>query len=269
MLEFRKRFAKRKWDCRRFGITPKGVYRRFKPGDVPPVVAISIPKAGTHLTESILCRHPLYYRRLTRTIWGSEGARLRKHLSRALPGQVLITHSYFSKELAGAIDDAGARIVFTVRDPRDVLLSDAHYIYSNKSHPLHSQFRHLTDTNDRAMLLIEGDRDAGIVPFPDLLQQFVGWLETSAVVIHYEDVIGNDTSRLHVVHRLFHRLGAPLPDRVLQKISSNVVSQSSPTFRRGRIGDWRSELSPEVISALTISAPDQLVRFGHAMDIGT
>jgi hypothetical protein len=268
MQDVRTRLAKRRWDFQRFGISPKGLFLRLGLGGVDPVVSISIPKAGTHLTESILCRHPLYYRRLTRTMWGEESRRLEKHLKRARPGQILCTHSYFSDERLDIIKRAGARMILTVRDPRDILLSDAHYLYSNRSHPLHERFRMMDNVDDRAMLLIQGDQSAGIIPFPELLRNFSGWLATDAIVLHYEDLVSSSLSRAEVVGDMFRRLGAPVDGRELRRISANAVSRTSPTFRRGRIGEWRAELGADVLSALQASAADQIALFGHTASEG-
>ena len=269
MQDVRTRLATRRWDFQRFGITPRGVYLRLGLACVDPVVSISVPKAGTHLTESILCRHPLYYRRFTRTMWGEESRRLERHLKRARPGQVLCTHSYYSDELRDVITSADARMILTIRDPRDVLLSAAHYIYSNRSHWLHERFRMLDDVDDRAMLLIQGDPSVGLMPFPELLSKFSGWLATDAIVLHYEDLVGSSLSRAKVIGDMFRRLGAPVDGRELQRISANAVSRTSPTFRRGRIGDWRAELGADVLSALQASAADQIALFGHTASEGS
>ena len=50
------------WDLRRFGLTPRALGWRLCPGERPRILCLSIPKAGTHLLERVLCLHPGLYR---------------------------------------------------------------------------------------------------------------------------------------------------------------------------------------------------------------
>jgi len=252
------RLAKRRWDFQRFALTPAGIALRARVGTGPPVVAISIPKAGTHLSERIVCLHPRYYRRLTRTIWGDENERLARHITRMRRGQVLCTHSYFSNESLKLIRTAGVRIVFTVRDPRDILLSYAHYVHSDKGHPWHPIFRKIASVDDRAALLIEGDSVQGMLPFPDLLDKFWGWLSNDSVILQYEDLIAEPETRLRVIRRLFEDLDAFPGEESLREIANAAISAASPTFRQGKAGGWRSEFSAELLARLDAAAGDQL-----------
>jgi len=57
------------WNARRFGITPDKWSARLFPKEIR-LMTISIPKTGTHLLERVICLHPVFYRRIMKTLHG-------------------------------------------------------------------------------------------------------------------------------------------------------------------------------------------------------
>jgi len=50
--------ARHAWTFRRFGLSPRKLVARIGNRTEPPILCVSLPKAGTHLLERALCLHP-------------------------------------------------------------------------------------------------------------------------------------------------------------------------------------------------------------------
>ena len=184
--------ARQLWTAQRFGLTPRKLAGRAARAGVPRVLVVSLPKAGTHLVERAVCLHPRLYRQFRRTLnpenVGPEG--LDGVLRTLRPGQVAVAHLPFDPAYASLLE--GVRTLFVVRDPRDMAVSLAHYIEGRGDHPLHFAYGERPDERSRIELAILGDAEAR-PPAPSLeslLAGFAGWLESGALVVRFEDLIG-------------------------------------------------------------------------------
>lgn len=160
------------------------------------------------------------------------------------------------------------RTVFVLRDPRDVLVSMTHYLtYRLRDHGASPHLRHLRNDSERYMAMITGF--ANWSPFRKRLQGFLGWCRHPDVLtVRFEDLVGplgggTEVSQLTAVKSLAAHLNVSLDDKACRSMASQVWSRSSPTFRKGLIGDGRSELSPEVLAALEGEAGDAMTEFGY------
>ena len=234
-----------RWTAERFGLTPRKLAGRLHPGGLPKVLCVALPKAGTHLLERAVCLHPRLYRKIRPTLnpqnVGSAG--LEGVLRDLYPGQVLFAHLPFEPD----VDPGGVKVLFIVRDPRDVAVSLAHYIHRRFDHPLHFAYSVRPDVRSRIELAILGDADAR-PPAPSLeslLAGFSGWLENGALVIRFEDLVGpqgggNAETQARTVAALYEHLGLEFPPWLPEQI----FSTASPTFRKGQIGQWREHFDP-------------------------
>jgi hypothetical protein len=234
--------ARQWWTAERFGLTPRKLASRVAPADLPRVLVVSLPKAGTHLVERAVCLHPRLYRRLLPTLNPEnigEGG-LAGTLRTLRPGQVLVAHLPFDPAYPALLGDV--KTLFVVRDPRDIAVSLAHYIGGRGDHPLHFAYSTRPDERSRIELAILGDADAR-PPAPSLeslLASFSGWLESGALAVRFEELIGSrgggDAAAQGVTIRaIYDHLGVQPPAR----LSERLFSSSSPTFRKGQIGQWR------------------------------
>jgi hypothetical protein len=230
------------WTARRFGLTPQKLASRVSPGGLPKVLCVSLPKAGTHLIERAVCLHPRLYRRILPTLnpenvglRGLEGV-----LGRLRPGQVAVAHLPFEEAYPSLLE--GVKAFFVIRDPRDIAVSLAHYIGRRGDHPLHVAYRERPDLRARIELAILGDAEAR-PPAPSLesvLAGFAGWLESGALVVRYEDLIGergggDPEAQERALERIYDHLGLEMP----AGLPGRIFSADSPTFRKGAIGQWR------------------------------
>jgi hypothetical protein len=267
-LGFSRRVAgKLSWDATRFGITPRGVAARIVGGNGPPLISISLPKAGTHLVERALCLHPAIRRRLVPTLyphilpdWGD----LESLLSKQRPGELLIAHIPFEQEHLAGIERTGTKAFLVVRDPRDILISNAFYISGYQAHNWHRVIASQPDMKSKLRLLIEGrDASPAIPGIGDYLREYAGWLDAGCKVIRYEDLVGEREQRVEVLGEMYDFAGLDADERRVAQIADGLISAASPTFRSGGTGQWREHFDDELEELYRAHAEPQLGHYGY------
>ncbi len=85
------------------------------------------------------------------------------------------------------------RTVCILRDPRDVAVSQLHYIKRLKKHPIHEAFMGLPSDSERLMLCIRGGElgERRMLSLDERYRRFSGWAEDGgSVVVRFEDLVG-------------------------------------------------------------------------------
>ncbi len=240
------------WNAQRFGLTPSKLGQRLIPDRaLPRLVLISIPKSGTHLIERALCLHPRIYRpiypTLTRQNLGQYGG-LPTLLARLGPGQLLVSHLPYSDTILEQLNDRGIRALFAVRDPRDILVSNAYYIAAQPRHPLYAHYTSCPELRDRIRLGIEGLPGQPETGIRARLEAFAPWAD-HLPVIRFEELApsgGPGDGLSSAVTGLFGAAGIALAQPTAKHIAARLHSTASPTFRKGRAGQWREAFDPEL-----------------------
>ena len=243
------------WDLQRFGLTPRKLGARLGGGPAPKALIVSVPKSGTHLIERALCLHPRLYRPLIRTVnetnieslggWPRLASRLR-------PGGVLVSHLHFDAQRAAIARFHGLRTILMIRDPRDVVVSNAHFIPTRPDHYLYDALSAEPDLHSRIRLLIVGDAARGVPSIGQHLAAFDGWRAGGALVVRFESLIGerggsSGAAQAERLHDLARHLGFG-EDRPawVQTVRARLFSEESPTFRRGQAGQWRESFTTDL-----------------------
>jgi hypothetical protein len=249
------RLARTWWDLQRFGLTPDKLPRRIRNPHAPPVFLVSIPKSGTHLLERALCLHPMLYRRLERTlsrktIEGRFGG-LDALAGRLRPGQVAIAHLRYREGDPDILARHGIKTLFMVRNPRDLLVSLVHYNLDREDIRVHDLYANLPDQKARIRLAIEGDPANRIPSIGERLGVYRGWLDSAALVVRFEDLIGasgggTEDRQLETLLGIYRHIGVPADGRLVRGIRSKVFSSASPTFRTGSIGQSKDAFDEEL-----------------------
>jgi sulfotransferase 6B1 len=259
------------WNSRRFGITPKHLLERAFPPNAPRILLISIPKAGTHLLERVLCLHPLIYRSVLPTIIQPNVVKFGGFdtiLSRLKNGQLAVTHLPFSIKEMHSINNNQIRHIFIYRDPRDVVLSTLNHLVKEKKHPLHKSF--ITKSKDEQLkLIIDGDYSMGFKPIFDKYRERSDWLSSQGLSVAYESLIGSkgggsNERQNAVIKDIFSYLKIPTSSEFIAEVSQKAFSSSSPTFNVGKIARWKKELSQESQDYMMDKGHDIFQKYGYA-----
>jgi hypothetical protein len=259
------------WTFQRFGLTPSTLVHRITDRDAPRVLSVSLPKAGTHLLERAICLHPRLHRKMLATVWPEALTRwggLRGLLARLSPGQVIVAHLPFEPDYPEALDASGTRALFLTRDPRDIVLSQAHFAVGRPDHPFHRAFTGAADVRERVLVAIEGDRESGLPSIANRLDRYEPWLHGRAEVVRFEDLVGpnggGDAARQRqAVEGIYRHLGLDDDPRLVDDVCRRLFSDASPTFRRGAIGQWRSQFDDELAARFRAAAGDRLATYGY------
>jgi sulfotransferase 6B1 len=263
---------------------PRAVQRHAPGADYaahPPVLVNSVPKSGTHLLHAVAASlpgvrdyhsfvasvPPVVHRPRTE-------AAITARLRRIAPGELLRGHLWHSAAAAEQLGRSNVVHLLVIRDPRDVIVSEAHYLAEMAPwHSLHRAFADRPHLGDRVTLAIEGLRSKGARWYPSVAQRlapYLGWMAAPGVhTFRYEELIGEH--RLDAVGRVVTAFAsaseAPLDLEAVAARAAAAVDERRPhTFRKGGAGGWRSVFTPEHKDLFKLRAGDLLVALGYEED---
>jgi hypothetical protein len=276
---------------RAFAINSYRVYAHgvfFLPG--PRIFLNSVPKAGTHFLRTLLTELPwVMLSGVHIRMWHAHRADVPmscapdfcldpdafgRRLRAAHGGQIVTAHLPWRPEAEPVLTDLGVKTIFLIRDPRDIVVSQLHYMLGLRRHRLHKRMSTgFASDRERLMACITGaapraGRDW--IPAIDLyLDESMGWLRCSDVhVTRFEDLIGarggGDAQRQrNEIKAIAAHLGRPLDDPAVDRIVKRVANRKSFTFRKGRIGDWRNHFTEEHKAVFKERAGKHLIQLGY------
>ena len=227
----------------------------------PPVLANSVPKSGTHLLDQILEALPgrRNFGEFLSSMTSSFQFRRRSPdessaaLRTAVPGELVRAHLFFDPAVAAAIAETRYVHYFIYRDPRDVVLSEAHYLRSlNRWHRLHPFFRDAPSLDEAIAISIRGLPEHAeklyYPPIGDRFEQYAGWIGRDDVfAVKFEDLIGPRQPELIAAMAEFYVRRSETPvdaSELAMAMQANVDPGRSHTYRKGRSGGWRERFSP-------------------------
>lgn len=244
----------------------------------PRVLVISIPKSGTNMLVHTLRLFP-GLRRTPMDVHlplAAQVARLRA----LRPGQILFSHHPPAPELDACLRAEGLKLFFMYRDPRDVAVSNTHYIMRIREHERHDFYASLPDHETRLMTTIVGHnwprRNPEAIVIPSIDHTFTSqqpWLEHACCLpVRFEDLVGpqgggDEHSQRRTVQQIARHLDMTLPADAIERIAGNVFSRNTGTFRRGQIGSWRHEFGDAHREAFKRVAGDLLLAWGYEDDL--
>lgn len=266
--------------------------RLAKPGESRPIFLNSIPKSGTHLLMQALDEMDeirptgvhLQKARIVRDesepversrdiAWDKVAKVLARN---ARPGQYMTAHIWAQPELFEQLAANGYSVLFMIRDPRDVVVSQAAYVKRLRRHPDHRRFaRGLESDQDRYRAIIEGyeaDESGPVgVSLAERLEGFAPWLDHPAVLTcRFEDLIGpsgggSGEAQTTVLRAVADAIGSPLDATGAAKLAAQVWSPRSATFNKGEIGGWRQSFDDRTRELFdTVVSRELMDRYGYA-----
>tara|TARA_B100000676_G_C18029581_1_gene817787 strand:+ start:147 stop:974 length:828 start_codon:yes stop_codon:yes gene_type:complete len=254
-----KKINKLKWDLTRFGLTPSKLYhRRFSKTMLPIIFSNSVPKAGTHLVERLLCLHPNYYRKILPTLNEqnlSKYGNFESILKKTKQNQILIGHIHHSDKLEALLLNNSIKHILTVRNPKDVLLSRYHYVTTNPDHFYHKKVSSIKSFEEQLRYCLYGNYENKNHPYLSInetFSRFTSWDKTNTLFIKFEELVGakgggDFNNQIEVFKKIFNFLDVSLSDKDFEFFAKNIFFKSSPTFRKGKINSWSDNLNEDLI----------------------
>lgn len=221
----------------------------------PPVLANSFPKSGTHLLLQIvealpnLRNYDSFMASMPSFTFRERS--LEKHLQlihKILPGEVLPAHLFYHHHYNDALHKINCVHFFIYRDPRDVVISDAHYLAEmNRWHRMHKYYNEIDNWEDRVARAIIGfNKPNFLYDYPNVAERFSryrGWLEAPDVfLVRYEDLISSNRRKFLQEIAAFYLKRCEVEysiDDIVSSMEDNINPETSHTFRQGGSGGWK------------------------------
>lgn len=271
---------------RRIGMPLYEAYRRLTASGAAAAIAInSVPKAGTHLVASIISRVPgirpsgvmVVHDFFPLGKLNSEGIMpqydlhaLRRRLNSVKPGTFANCHLYYDEATSKLLRES-VQSVFIVRDPRDVLLSQLHYIQEFSAHERHAHLMGSYGSREaRLSALITGwpetPNTRGMADVGARLRAYHGWKE-SLQTFKFEEFAApsSEDDLMNSLSRLAHATGLDQladPDR----LKAGIGDKWSPTMRAGRVRGWRDGFTTRQVEMVVELAGDSFTEWGYSAD---
>jgi hypothetical protein len=259
--------------------TGRGV-RRADLAASPPVIVNSFPKSGTHLLMQLVEGLPnrrnygAFLASMTSSFRFRERSpqNVARFVRGIVPGEIVRAHLFFDERYAAALEEKSAVHYFIYRDPRDVVVSEAHYLREmNRWHRLAPYFRKLNSIEDAISLSIEGLQPpvAGI-DYPSIADRYARyqpWLHRDdCLAIRFEDLRSEEQPAIiKQMAEFYARHSAARIDvaACAEAMAAHVDPHKSHTFRSGKKAGWRKEFTPEHCRRFAEIAGEFLVQLGY------
>lgn len=261
----------------------------------PRVLLNGMAKTGTHLLSSLLKNLPRmmfsgrHYSlaefsrssdkmRIGEVPEDVDWERLRKTMATVNNGQFMTSHFPGLQEIFEILQELNFRTVVIVRDPRDVVVSSAFFITKLHRHDLHERFNiEMDNMSARLMSCIQGlpadHNGLGMESIGHRVSKYLGWqYAPDSYVCRFEDLAGShgggsDQRQVSEVRAITEQVGRPLNAEEAKRVAHKTWSVTSPTFRKGTIGDWRTHFEPEHKAAFKKLAGHALIELGYEKDM--
>lgn len=241
-----------------------------------PFVIVTVPKAGTHLLtkimEKITQKHNLAVNGYTPTPQEII-AKLRQ--AKRCNG-FATTFALPSEEIIDALKKEKYKIIFLIRDPRDITVSLLFSIMTSQAFgplDMNQPFGQLT-TNEKLLEMITGDRFKCSAPLR-LIGRRLAWLRQEPNLIlpvYFENLVGPEgggtkENQLAEIHKIADFISLQLSDSQIEQRCKNLYGTiGEESFRSGKIGDWQRYFTQEHIEAFKRVFGSQLIELGYTKD---
>jgi hypothetical protein len=169
----------------------------------------------------------------------------------------------------------GIRTIFVIRDPRDVVVSQVHYVLKHKSHYLHRDYKKLRTDKERFIAAILGVRrrsgDYKSYGIAKKLDITLGWMGAESVLnLRFEELIGERgggslDNQKKAIMQISSSIGIEVGAKEALSIGEAAFGKGY-TYRQGRIGSWRDVFDEEMKDVFKQTAGEYLLKTGYEAD---
>ncbi|WLD93484.1 sulfotransferase domain-containing protein [Alkalihalobacillus sp. AL-G] len=246
------------------------------PKTIEPFFVNSIAKSGTHLLKQLIEGIPSikHYDSIYQGTYPLQYQKYKTILSNIPPNHFVNGHLYYSRQYMGLFNSLNLKQIFLYRDPRDIVVSYAYFFMKLKNNPTRRFFvENNYDVKGRCVALINGF-ECGYVSrmnINDWYRQFLGWKYANNVLpISYESLVESSKSQKKVLMNMIRFLNIEnVPGYMkltAKEMQNSVQPQKSPTYRKGKSGDWKVEFDDATKDQFKKVAGDLLIELGYEKD---
>ena len=225
---------------------------------LPNICVSTIPKSGTHLLSRII--HLITNRTAA---WANELTIISQgQINEIIKNkQFFITHAPCVAHNAHLLKKNNFKVIFLIRDPRDVLVSYAHWVKKNPyGNLLHVEYPHINELKQWTMSeVISHFIDYYPVKAPLITENYTiaEFYNLYLSCTQYPDVLltsfekligprggGSKQMQIDEIMKIAEFIGMPVTYEKANDISDQIFGKSD-TFREGRIGSWADSINLE------------------------
>ncbi len=184
-------------------------------------------------------------------------------------------HMPYSEKLEKFFEEKNIKILYIIRDPRDVLISHFHHHDRDENYDGHTLMKKQNSLKEKLLLSLNGfnlNTNNPTLSLKDRVNRSKDWYFTNSdnvCSIKFEDIIGEKGASSN--KKQIESLGKietflELPENTLVKQRDNVFYRKSETFRKGKVNDWVNYFDDEIKSLVKKNIGQQLIELGYEND---
>jgi hypothetical protein len=242
----------------------------------PQVLITSIPKCGTNLLRycvSLITEQKKYD-------WCEGYTLLNKKQLANSTAFCFVSHAFYSPSNRNQALNQPWQTLFIYRDPRDQIVSMAHWIYKNpKTRPEYAQMDidtlllELIERNGPVYsALFDGEEIEDMQGIADLYALYMPWQQQTGVyTTTFERLVGplgggDAQAQLTEIMNIAAHIGTPISREQAASVAARLFGNSY-TFHEGQIGSWKKYFKQEHIQAFKRVAGQLLIDLGYENDL--
>jgi Sulfotransferase domain len=257
------------------------LFTAFSPSSTltqPQVFITSIPKCGTHL----LCTCVQLISKQNKREWCKRFTLLNEQQILNSKAFTFASHAYYNSKNNALIKNKPWKALFIYRDPRDQIVSMAHWIYKN-GHKHNRLMYTQMSMDDLLFELIERNAPVYTVLFDgkeiknmrgigDFYALYMPWLNHPDVyTTNFEALVGpqgggTTEQQLTEIMNIARHIGMPITQEEAISVAEHLFGNTA-TFHEGQIGSWKKYFNKEHKKAFKKKAGQLLIDLGYEKDL--
>ena len=195
-------------------------------------------------------------------------------ISKIKNGELVRAHIHYSDSIYLLLSKKNILMFFIYRDPRDIAISEAYYLYSmNKFHSAHKYFKSKKTHNERLRLSIEGI-NSNKIDFKNIgerIDPYVNWKIKkldNVLAISFEEMKNNIDKVISSMYYFFSKKdffknkNISL-DNFSKEVKKSINPKKSHTFRKGKAKKWKAEFDNDLLELFEKNANEVIKKLGY------
>lgn len=184
-------------------------------------------------------------------------------------------HLPYAENLENILEDNNIKMLYIIRDPRDVLVSHFHHHLRDKSYDGYKLMNLKENDKDRILLSLYGfnhNTNYPTLSLKERVNRSKGWYfsrNKNICAIKFEDIIGlegssSEEKQIESIQKIENFLN--LEKNFLLQQKNKIYHQNAETFRKGQVKDWINYLSGDLKKNVKDEIGEVLIELGYEND---